>query len=665
MSLSDFIFGKELGKGSFGSVQIVVRKEDQKTYAMKRVKITQLAMKERENALNEVRLLASLIHKNIIGYKEAFFDIPSETLNIVMEFADDGDIASKIKNNIKKRLVFEEDTIWNWLIQILQGLKYLHDSKIMHRDLKCANIFLTKEGLCKIGDLNVSKLAKLGMSKTQTGTPYYCAPEIWEGQPYDFKCDIWSVGCIIYELAMLYPPFRGRTFEELFKNIKKGVYEPISKRYSDNFRRIVSVMLITNPHKRPSCDELLNFDVIKQKMKEFKCLEKSIDEQGMQAMLMKTIKLPRNIKDINSNLPKKRYGKIKKKQNKEEMMMNDEYETQKTQFFKTFKLNNQSEENEKNNKLPEGHPAPVIKKDSDKQTKSKNSSDSTKSEEPKVSSKKEEHTSSSSHDSSKFEMKKVTIVPNKKVYRNDNNFANGYINPTPGGPESSIKKEQKHSSSENSTQSQSKGTLNLDNIPSIYNANKNHFLKYCNIKIKDPVNNKPIPTEEQELQNKMKEIEELKQNLHNLELKPKMNIVKPTSQIKPPSRPSSGINVHNLQRKQQQPVNLQNKYINEQFVLFRRNMKMASNNNNIQNNRKIVYEKMGYQKEGNKYKLIRLPSRGNNVILRPSSGAKNHIAMNDNHPIKMCPLSKNREMFVNNVNNDKDHFKIKRLYSNK
>ena len=92
---------------------------------------------------------------------------------------------------------------------------------------------------------------------------------------------------------------------------------------------------------------------------------------------------------------------------------------------------------------------------------------------------------------------------------------------------------------------------------------------------------------------------------------------------------------------------------------------MASNNNNIQNNRKIVYEKMGYQKEGNKYKLIRLPSRGNNVVLRPSSGAKNHIARNDNHPIKMCPLSKNREMFVNNVNNDKDHFKIKRLYSNK
>ena len=133
MSLSDFVYGKELGTGSFGSVVIVQRKEDKKTYAMKRVKISQLSTKERENSLNEVRLLASLIHKNIIGYKEAFFDSPSETLNIVMEFADDGDIASKIKNNLKYHLVFDENTIWNWLIQILQGLKYLHDSNILHR----------------------------------------------------------------------------------------------------------------------------------------------------------------------------------------------------------------------------------------------------------------------------------------------------------------------------------------------------------------------------------------------------------------------------------------------------------------------------------------------------------------------------------------------------
>ena len=147
MSLSNFEIGKVLGKGSFSSVVLVKRKEDGITYAMKRVKISQLSTKERENALNEIRILASLQHKNIIGYKEAFFDEESKTLNIVMEFADDGDIEGKISHNKKFHMIFEEKTIWLWIIQILEGLKYLHENNIMHRDLKCANLFLMKNGL--------------------------------------------------------------------------------------------------------------------------------------------------------------------------------------------------------------------------------------------------------------------------------------------------------------------------------------------------------------------------------------------------------------------------------------------------------------------------------------------------------------------------------------
>lgn len=222
MSLKEFEIGKELGKGAFGTVSVVKRKEDGKTYAMKRVKISSLSTKERENALNEVRILASLSHPNIIGYKEAFFDDESKTLNIVMEFADDGDIESKIQKNSKIKTSFPENMIWTWLIQILQGLKYLHDNNIMHRDLKCANIFLTKSGLVKLGDLNVSKIAKMGMAYTQTGTPYYASPEVWADKPYDYKSDIWSVGCIIYEICTLRPPFRGGSLQQLFANVKKG-----------------------------------------------------------------------------------------------------------------------------------------------------------------------------------------------------------------------------------------------------------------------------------------------------------------------------------------------------------------------------------------------------------------------------------------------------------
>ena len=209
MSLNDFIVGKFLGKGAFGSVCLVTRKADKKIYAMKSINIGKLDQNQREASLNEIRILASLNHPNIIGYKEAFYDENSRTLNIIMEYADDGDINHKIQENLKRRLQFEESQVWEWIIQLLKGLKYLHDNKIMHRDLKCANIFLMKNGLVKIGDLNVSKITKSNMARTQTGTPYYIAPEIWKDKPYDYKCDIWSLGCIIYEICTSRPPFRG------------------------------------------------------------------------------------------------------------------------------------------------------------------------------------------------------------------------------------------------------------------------------------------------------------------------------------------------------------------------------------------------------------------------------------------------------------------------
>ena len=94
------------------------------------------------------------------------------------------------------------------LIQIVAGLKALHDMKIMHRDIKSANIFMNKDGTCKLGDMNVSKSAdKNGLNYTQTGTPYYASPEVWRDEPYDFKSDIWSLGCVLYEMITLKPPF--------------------------------------------------------------------------------------------------------------------------------------------------------------------------------------------------------------------------------------------------------------------------------------------------------------------------------------------------------------------------------------------------------------------------------------------------------------------------
>ena len=142
------------------------RKSDGAIYAMKKVKMGKLSSKEKDNALNEVRILASISHPNVIGYKEAFFEDASNSLNVVMEYADGGDLLMKINEHKKKGTEFTEKEVWHLFIQMIRGLKALHDLKICHRDIKCANIFLTKEGVVKLGDLNVSKVAKGGLLRT-------------------------------------------------------------------------------------------------------------------------------------------------------------------------------------------------------------------------------------------------------------------------------------------------------------------------------------------------------------------------------------------------------------------------------------------------------------------------------------------------------------------
>lgn len=300
MSLSDFEVIKVLGKGAFGSVSLVLRILDNNKYAMKTVKLIGLTKKEIENALNEVRILASITHPNIIGYKEAFYDSKSETLNIVMEFADDGDLDSKIKKHKQNGTRFAENDIWSYLIQITQGLMSLHNNKIMHRDLKSANIFLTKKGVVKLGDLNVSKVVKRDLVYTQTGTPYYASPEVWADRPYSYKSDLWSLGCIMYELCGLRPPFVGKSLEELYQAVTQGIYDPIPSIYSKDLSKIISLLLEVDPNRRLSCAQILNHPLVIKRM-DFN------DEMTTgNAMLINTIKLPKNLDEINSQLPRRK-----------------------------------------------------------------------------------------------------------------------------------------------------------------------------------------------------------------------------------------------------------------------------------------------------------------------------------------------------------------------
>ena len=173
--------------------------------------------------------------------------------SIVMEFADNGDLYQKICEHQKNMTNFSESEIWAIFIQVVRGLKSLHELQIMHRDLKSANVFLFKDQVAKLGDLNVSKVAEKGLNYTQTGTPYYASPEVWRDQPYDVKSDIWSLGCVLYEMITLKPPFRAEDMASLYKKVLKGVYPKIPNVYSQDLAMLVKHLLNVSPHLRPTC----------------------------------------------------------------------------------------------------------------------------------------------------------------------------------------------------------------------------------------------------------------------------------------------------------------------------------------------------------------------------------------------------------------------------
>ena len=357
-SMSDFKIERQLGKGSFSSVYLVTRIADQKIYALKSVTMDKLTKKEQQNSVNEVRILASVSHPNVIGYREAFWDDSAQTLNIVMEYADDGDLQTKIHQMKKNNGLFEEETIWSYAIQMIEGLKALHDKKIMHRDLKSANIFLAKNNnkkICKIGDMNVSKVVKEKVLMTQTGTPYYASPEVWNDKPYSYKSDLWSIGCVIYELCALKPPFKGKDLDELYVNVCKGKVDRIKNIYSDKLWKIILMLLQVDVNKRVNCDQFLNHPIIVQKIREMKMkdseyVDLEVNKTSKDGCLLNTINF-KDLKEIKAQLPtKKNYGN--NFENKRDYNYNYNYSNNNNNFFKKeyfTSLENKKNERAKNN----------------------------------------------------------------------------------------------------------------------------------------------------------------------------------------------------------------------------------------------------------------------------------------------------------------------------
>jgi NIMA (never in mitosis gene a)-related kinase len=153
-------------------------------------------------------------------------------LCIIMDFADGGDLQQKCKDQRGKP--FAEAQILDWFTQICLGMKHIHDRKIIHRDLKGQNVFLTKKGIVQIGDLGIAKVLSgtLAKARTQVGTPYYLSPEIVQSQPYTLSTDVWSMGVMLYEMAALKPPFDAPSLQMLSMKIIRGVYNPVPPNYS-------------------------------------------------------------------------------------------------------------------------------------------------------------------------------------------------------------------------------------------------------------------------------------------------------------------------------------------------------------------------------------------------------------------------------------------------
>ncbi|XP_042854208.1 serine/threonine-protein kinase Nek11 isoform X12 [Panthera tigris] len=268
-----YVVQQKLGSGSFGTVYLVSdkkAKQGEELKVLKEISVGELNPNETVQANLEAQLLSKLDHPAIVKFHASF--VEQDNFCIITEYCEGRDLDCKIQEYKEAGKTFPESQIIEWFIQLLLGVDYMHERRILHRDLKSKNIFL-KNNLLKIGDFGVSRLlmGSCDLATTLTGTPHYMSPEALKHQGYNTKSDIWSLACILYEMCCMNHAFTGSNFLSIVLKIVEGDTPSLPQRYPRELNTIMERMLNKSPSLRPSAIEILKIPYIDEQLQHLMC----------------------------------------------------------------------------------------------------------------------------------------------------------------------------------------------------------------------------------------------------------------------------------------------------------------------------------------------------------------------------------------------------------